>query len=105
YSGIRGRMHSFTGENNAASHEEDRLLAAASDFRASSAFPQAIREYTLGLSRFRKAPRLINKLISYESRFRVTGYLLYLYADREKFGPAGASYKQLHELCTRRQEV
>lgn len=84
--------------------EDDLLLSEAERLRASPALPQAIREYTLGLARFREAPRLINKLISYEKRFRVTGYLLYVHADRETFGP-GVTYGQLHELCTRRQEV
>lgn len=85
---------------------QDGLLGEAARLRALAAFPQAVREYTAGLSRFREAPRLINKLISYESRFRVTGYLLYLHADRELFGATGgATYKNLHDLCTRRQEV
>lgn len=84
----------------------DPLLAEAAQLRASSAFTAAIREYTVGLARFREAPRLVNKLISYESRFRVTGYLLYLDADHEKFGATGgATYTRLLELCTRRQEV
>jgi hypothetical protein len=87
-----------------AADEADQLLSEAADLRALAAFPQAVHEYTYGLARFREAPRLINKLISYEARFRVTGYLLYVHADRETFGP-GVTYGQLHELCTRRQEV
>lgn len=84
----------------------DPLLAEAAQLRASPAFPAAIHEYTLGLTRFREAPRLVNKLISYESRFRVTGYLLYLDADHERFGAdGGATYTRLLELCTRRNEV
>lgn len=86
--------------------KEDRLLAEAADLRARPAFPEAVRQYSTGLARFREAPRLVNKMISYEKRFRVLGYLLYLQADRERFGPAGgATYTRLHELCTRRQEV
>jgi hypothetical protein len=85
-------------------NDADQLLVEAARLRASAAFPQAVREYTVGLASFREAPRLINKLISYEARFRVTGYLLYVDADRETFGP-GVTYGQLHELCTRRQEV
>jgi hypothetical protein len=92
--------------NIAGSDEADPLLAEAACLRAVSAFSQAVREYTVGLARFREAPRLVNKLISYESRFRVTGYLLYLDADREMFGSlGGATYTNLFELCTRRQEV
>ncbi len=86
--------------------KQDALLREAERLRTSPRFPAAIREYSIGLARFREVPRLINKLISYESRFRVTGYLLYLDADRERFGPAGgATYTRLHELCTRRNEV
>lgn len=45
-------------------NETDQLLAEAARLRALAAFPAAIREYTVGLARFREAPRLINKLIS-----------------------------------------
>ncbi len=84
----------------------DSLLEEAANLRALPAFDQAVREYTQGLARFREAPRLINKLTSYETRFRVVGYLLYLHVDRERFGPeGGATYVRLLELCTRRQEV
>jgi len=93
-------------KNDAANAPSEPLLAEAARFRGEPTFPQAVRAYTAALARFREAPRLINKLISYESRFRVTGYLLYLDADRELFSATGgASYKNLHELCTRRQEV
>lgn len=93
-------------EDGAANARSEPLLAEAERFRTDPAFPQAVRAYTAALARFREAPRLINKLISYESRFRVTGYLLYLDADRELFGATGgATYKNLHELCTRRNEV
>ncbi|HEY8127409.1 MAG TPA: hypothetical protein VIF39_01655 [Hyphomicrobium sp.] len=99
-------MQSLAQEKSAIPRGEDRLLADAGRLRESPAFPEAVREYTVGLARFREAPRLINKLISYEKRFRVTGYLLYLHADREMFGPdGGATYGRLFELCTRRREV
>lgn len=83
---------------------DDSLLAESARLSASPMLRQAIREYTVGLARFREAPRLVNKLISYEKRFRVTGYLLYVHADRETFG-TGVTYGKLHDLCTRRQEV
>jgi hypothetical protein len=99
-------MQNLAKENDAISDDEDRLLANANRLRELPAFPEAVREYTAGLARFREAPRLINKMISYETRFRVTGYLLYLHADRETFGPdGGATYGRLFELCTRRREV
>jgi hypothetical protein len=92
--------------SGAANAPSEPLLAEAARFRSKATFPQAVRAYTVALARFREAPRLINKLISYEARFRVTGYLLYLDADKEMFGSTGgASYKNLFEMCTRRQEV
>jgi hypothetical protein len=86
--------------------EPDELLAHAARLLALPAFPRAVREYTVGLARFREAPRLANKLISYDTRWRVVGYLLYLAADRERFGTdGGATYGRMLEICTRRQEV
>jgi len=99
-------METLAKSNDAIPNGEDRLLIDADRLRELPTFPEAVREYTIGLARFREAPRLINKLISYETRFRVTGYLLYLHADREMFGPdGGATYGRLFELCTRRREV
>src|SRR5260370_42328526 len=86
--------------------EQDELAAHAARLVALHAFPRAVREYTVGLARFRESPRLANKLISYDTRWRVVGYLLYLAADRERFGAdGGATYGRLLEICTRRQEV
>jgi hypothetical protein len=86
--------------------DQDELLAHAARLAALPAFPLAVREYTVGLARFRESPRLANKLISYDARWRVVGYLLYLAADRERFGAdGGATYGQLLDICTRRQEV
>jgi hypothetical protein len=86
--------------------DQDELIAHAARLLALPAFPQAVREYTVGLARFRESPRLANKLISYDTRWRVVGYLLYLAADRELFGPqGGATYGRMLEICTRRQEV
>ena len=103
-------MHTAPVVEPAAGQEapggEDLLQQQAAALRALPAFEQAVRAYTQGLARFREAPRLINKITSYESRFRVVGYLLYLHVDRERFGPeGGATYARLLELCTRRQEV
>jgi hypothetical protein len=86
--------------------EPDELIAHAARLLARPAFPQAVREYSVGLARFRESPRLANKLISYDTRWRVVGYLLYLAADRELFGmDGGATYGRMLEICTRRQEV
>jgi DNA-binding MarR family transcriptional regulator len=99
-------MRSPVESKEPAARAEDQLLAEAARLRALPSFVDAVRAYTVGLGQLREAPRLINKLISYEKRFRVVGYLLYLHADREKFGPrGGATYGRLLELCTRRQEA
>jgi DNA-binding MarR family transcriptional regulator len=85
---------------------EDRLVVEASGLRALPSFDRAVRAYTLGVAKLREAPWLLNKLISHEVRFRVIGYLLYLHADRELFGPhGGATYGRLLETCQRREEV
>jgi hypothetical protein len=99
-------MHAAQAAGEDSPSSEDLLLKEAAALRAQPAFEQAVREYTQGLARFREAPRIINKITSYESRFRVVGYLLYLHVDRERFGAdGGATYARLLELCTRRQEV
>jgi len=84
----------------------DPLLAEAAALRALPQFPQAVREYTTSLARFRESLRIFTKLVANETRFRTVRFLLYLDADRERFGDdGGASYSRLLELCTRRQEV
>jgi DNA-binding PadR family transcriptional regulator len=86
--------------------EPDLLLADAARLQAHPAFTDALRKYTHGMIGFRKSNRLINKMISYHARWRVALYLLYLHADRERFGPdGGATYGNLLEMCGRRPEV
>jgi hypothetical protein len=85
---------------------EDDLLAVAARFSACAAFPEAVRRFSEGQAEFRQGPRLLNKLLSRDASWRVIGYLLYLHADRDRFGPqGGATYGRLLELCTRRAEV
>lgn len=102
-------MHDIVAGNTQSQsdvREEDALLAEAAALRALPAFAQAIREYSVGLAKFREDSRLINKMVSYDSRHRVVGYLFYLHSDRERYGPTGgATYGGLHDLCTRRNEV
>jgi len=102
-------MHDSVAGNTQSQSDvrgEDTLLAEAAALRALPAFARAIREYTVGLAKFREDSRLVNKMISYDSRHRVVGYLFYLHADRERYGTAGgATYGRLHDLCTRRNEV
>ncbi len=85
---------------------EDPLLVEAAQLRASRAFSAAIREYTVAVAHFREAPRLLNKLIASEKRFRLGGYLLSLASDHETYGPlGGATYTRLLELCGQREEL
>src|SRR5262249_28674612 len=59
-----------------------------------------------GMSGMRRSHVLINKLISYHARWRLIGYLLYLHADRERYGPdGGATYSNLLEMCNRGLEI
>jgi hypothetical protein len=88
----------------AAAAEPDAIAVEAMRLAASPAFPQAVHQYTVATARFRESPRIANKLISYHTRWRVVGYLLYLAADRETFGPlGGATHGRLLELCTPRK--
>lgn len=85
---------------------KDTLLAEAAQLRASPAFAAAIREYTVAIARFREAPRLINKLMASETRFRLTAYVFCFAAYYQKHGPlGGVTYTQLFELCSQREEL
>lgn len=84
----------------------DPLMAEAAQLRASPAFCTALREYTVAIAQFREAPRLLNKLIASETRFRLLSYLLYLDSDQERFGAqGGASYSRLLELRQSQPEL
>jgi hypothetical protein len=84
----------------------DPLAACAARFAAMPAFDAAVRAYITGMTGFRRSNALINKLISYHARFRLAGYLLYLHADRERFGPdGGATYGNLLAMCSRPPEI
>ncbi|MGD9838830.1 MAG: hypothetical protein AB7F72_11025 [Afipia sp.] len=85
---------------------QDPLLAEAAQLRASPGFPAAVREYTVAIARFREAPRLINKLMASETRFRLTAYVFCFAAYYERHGPlGGVTYTQLLELCSQREEL
>ncbi len=85
---------------------DDPLLAEAAQLRASPAFAAAVREYTVAIARFREAPRLINKLMASETRFRLTAYVFCFAAYYERHGPlGGVTYTQLLELCSQREEL
>lgn len=86
--------------------EPDALAAEAARFAAMPAFDAALRAYIAGVTGFRRSNRLINKLVSYHARWRIAGYLLYLHADRERFGPdGGATYGNLLTMCYRPPEI
>jgi hypothetical protein len=85
---------------------QDGLAATAARFTAAPAFPEAVRRYSESLAELRQGPKLLNKLLSRDASWRVIGYLLFLNADREQFGPdGGATYSRLLELSTRRGEI
>lgn len=85
---------------------DDPLLAEAAQLRASPTFAAAVREYTVAIARFREAPRLINKLMASETRFRLTAYVFCFAAYYERHGPlGGVTYTQLLELCSQREEL
>jgi hypothetical protein len=103
---FRGRARIGKMALTETNNMDDPLLAEAAQLRASPAFPAAIREYTGAIARFRETPRLVNKLIASETRFRLGAYVFCLAADQETYGPhGGATYSRLLELCARREEL
>jgi hypothetical protein len=90
----------------AQAEQQDEIDEIAARFAAMPAFPLAMREYTVNMMRMRQGLRLLNKVISHNARWRVAGFLMYLSADRERFGPkGGATYTNLLEMCRRRAEI
>ena len=84
----------------------DPLLQEAASLAAHPDFDRAVHVYTAGSLRFREAPRLVNMIASTDVRWRIVGFLLYLDADRERFGPeGGATYGRLLDLSTRQGEA
>lgn len=84
----------------------DRLLEDAARLAAHPEFDAAVFAYTRGLLKLREAPRLVNMIVSTDVRWRIIGFLLYLDADRERFGPeGGATYGRLLETCMARDEA
>ena len=82
--------------------EGDPLPAQAARFAAMPAFDAALRSYIAGQASFRRSNRVVNRLISHQARWRMAGYLLYLHADRERYGPdGGATYGNLLDMCSR----
>lgn len=99
-------MASEAGGRYAALYDEAERLDEEARLRALPVFSAVVREYTANLIQFRQSQRVINKLIASEARFRVIGHLLYLYSDRERFGPqGGATYGRLRALCEEHGQV
>src|SRR5258707_14295281 len=69
--------------------EQDELAAHAARLAALLAFPRAVREYTVGLARFRESSRLANKLVCYDTRWGRVGRLPSLRGDRDCVPGAG----------------
>ena len=53
--------------------ETNPLTAQAERFAAMPAFDAAVRAYIDGMTGFRRSNRVINKLISYHTRWRLAG--------------------------------
>jgi DNA-binding MarR family transcriptional regulator len=84
----------------------DPLLEEAARLAALPAFKRAEREYAIRATAFRRGPRVMNKLISYDKRWRIVSYLLYFALDHERYGPTGgATYNQLLHVCTTRLAI
>jgi hypothetical protein len=86
--------------------QRDEIDEIAVRFAAMPAFPLAVGEYIVTMTSMRQRFRLLNKVISHNARWRVAAFLMYLSADRERFGPdGGATYTNLLEMCRRRAEI
>lgn len=80
---------------------EVRLAEDATVFRASPMFETVLRDYTFALTRFRRDPRVVNKLISHETRFRVVSHFLFLHAEKVLAGgEGGVTYSEMTEICS-----
>lgn len=78
---------------------QHRLPGVPEEIAAHPRFAAAVHQYTLGVTDFRQGPRLLNKLVSHNDRFRVIGYLIYLHCHHERYGHYGATYSNLLALC------
>ena len=82
------------------------LLDNAARLASHPEFEAAVLAYSIGLLKLREAPRLVNMIVSTDVRWRVIGFLLYLDADRERYGhDGGATYGRLLETCMARNEA
>jgi hypothetical protein len=86
--------------------DEDRLYRDAARFRASPDFETVLRDYTFALIDFRRDPRVVNKLISRETRFLVIAFLLFLHAEKVlSGGEGGVTYGEMLDICARHSGV
>ncbi|MFN3935508.1 hypothetical protein [Parvibaculum sp.] len=75
-------------------------------FRASRHFASVLRDYTAALVAFRRDPRVVNKLISQETRYRVANHFLSLHAGKVLAGgDGGVTYGEMLELCSAFPEI
>ncbi|MBX3446707.1 MAG: hypothetical protein KF765_08120 [Parvibaculaceae bacterium] len=86
--------------------DEAKLRQKAQTFCESPLFPRVMRDYTAALVAFRRDPRVVNKLISQEARYRVVNHLLSLHAGKMLAGGAGGvTYGEMLGLCSAFPEV
>lgn len=74
--------------------------------RATGNFAAALRDYTFALTDFRQDPRVVNKLISHDKRFRVLTHLLHLHAAKVLAGgKGGITYGEMVGLCAQQPDI
>ena len=65
-----------------------------------------MRDYTSALVAFRRDPRVVNKLISHETRYRVVNHLLCIHAGKVlSGGSGGVTYGEMLELCAQYPDI
>jgi len=91
---------------NSSGLDEDRVRQDAALFRSAPAFASVLRDYTSALADFRRDPRVVNKLISHETRFRVINHLLVVHAGKILAGgTGGVTYSEMLELCAQFPDI
>jgi len=95
----------YSASSHARAHADraDPLLARAAGFREAPGFPEAVRVFAESMANFRlHGPKLINKLLGQDVRFRIVCFTLYLhYEDAEGEVDAGATYSRVLDLISR----
>ncbi len=79
------------------------LSQLAAELRANPCFLDATMAYTRSILTFRRnGPRLVNKLLGHDTRYRVFFFTLYLHQQRDPaFPETGATFSRLQDLMDR----